>query len=90
MVHSFALVVDGMDLSSPGSSAADVLYEAGCDDAMLVTHDGEQQILFDRDADSFAAAVATAITAVETAVAGARVLRVERLDVAGLPPQLTA
>jgi len=89
-MFSFALVVDGIDLSNADSSAADALYEAGCDDAVLVTHDGEQQILFDRDANSFATAVATAISAVETAVRGARVLRVERLDLAGLPPRLTA
>jgi len=86
VVHSFTLVDEGVSLSSPDSAAADALYEAGCDDA-LVSHGVEQQIIFDRDADTFAAAVASAINAVETAVVGARVIRVERLDAAGLLPR---
>jgi len=87
VVHSFTLVNEGVSLSSPDSAAADALYEAGCDDALLVSHGVEQQIIFDRDADTFAAAVASAINAVETAVVGARVIRVERLDAAGLLPR---
>lgn len=87
MVHSFTLVVDGFDLVSPDSPAADALYEVGCDDAMLTSHGTEQQIVFDRDAPTFAAAVASAITAVETTLPGARVVRVDRLSPAGLPPR---
>lgn len=86
MVHSFTLVVDGVDLVSPDSPAPDALYEAGCDDALLTSHGAEQQIVFDRDASTFAAAVASAITAVETALPGARVIRVDRLA-AALPPR---
>jgi len=87
VVHSFTLVVDGVDLASPGSPAPDALYEAGCDDALLASHGAEQQIVFDRDASTFAAAVASAITAVETALPGARVMRIDRLSPAELPPR---
>lgn len=87
MVHSFTLVVVGIDLVSPDSPAPDALYEAGCDDAMLTSHGAEQQIVFDRDASTFAVAVASAITAVETALPGALVIRVDRLPPAELPPR---
>ena len=83
MIHSFAVVIDGVDLTSADSADADALYEAGCDDALLVSDAGVQRALFDREAPSFAEAVATAITAIETAVPGAQVLAVERTSPAG-------
>ncbi len=87
MVHSFTLVVDGADLVSPNSPAPDALYQAGCADALLVSHGAEQQMVFDREASTFAAAVASAITAVETALPGARVVRVDRLEATERPPR---
>ena len=86
MIHSFAVVIDGVDLTSPDSSDADALYEAGCNDALLTSSGSTQQAVFDREAPSFAAAVASAITAIESAVAGARVVAVERLDRADSAP----
>jgi hypothetical protein len=83
--HSFAVVIDGVDLTSPDSSDADVLYEAGCDDALLTSSAGVQRAIFDREASSFAAAVASAITAIESSIPGARVTAVERLDPAETP-----
>lgn len=80
MIHSFAVVIDGVDLTSPDSSDADALYEAGCNDALLTSSGSTQRAVFDREAPSFAAAVASAITAIESAVPGARVVGVERLD----------
>jgi hypothetical protein len=80
MIHSFAVVIDGVDLMSPDSSDADALYEAGCNDALLTSSGTTQRAVFDREAPSFAAAVASAITAIESAVPGARVVAVERLD----------
>jgi hypothetical protein len=66
VIHSFAVVIDGVDLASPESPDADALYEAGCDDALLVSDAGVQRAMFDREAPSFAEAVASAITAIET------------------------
>ena len=83
MIHSFSVVIDGVDLTSPGSPDADALYEAGCDDAVLVSDAGVQRAIFDREAPSFAEAVASAITAIETSVPGAQVRAVERASPAG-------
>ena len=80
MIHSFAVVVNGVDLTGPGSPHADALFEAGCDDALLTSDGGLQRLVFDREAPSFAAAVGSAITAIETAVPGACVVRIERLS----------
>ena len=83
MVHSFAVAIDGVDLTSPDSADADALYEAGCDDAVLTGSPDGQQAIFDREAPSFAAAVASAITAIEGSIPGARVIAIERLAPAG-------
>ena len=85
MQHSFAVVIDGVDLTGPDSPDADALYEAGCDDALLTSSGGVQRAVFDREAASFAAAVASAITAVESGIPGARVTAVERLNPAEAP-----
>ncbi len=86
MIHSFAVVIDGVDLTSPDSPDADALYGAGCDDALLTSSPGRQRAIFDREAPTFAAAVASAITAIQTSIPGARVVAVERLDPAGRAP----
>jgi hypothetical protein len=86
VIHSFAVVIDGVDLTSPDSSDADALYEAGCDDALLASSSGVQRVIFDRVAPSFAAAVASAIAAIESSIPGARVVAVERLDLAEAAP----
>ena len=86
MIYSFAVVIDGVDLTGPDSPHADALYEAGCDDALLTSSAGVQRAIFDREAASFAAAVASAITAIEASVPGARVVTVERLDSADPTP----
>lgn len=79
MIHSFSVVITGVDLTDPDSPHADALFEAGCDDALLTSDGGVQRAVFDREAPSFAAAVASAITAIESAVPGAQVIRIERL-----------
>ena len=86
MIYSFAVVIEGADLTSPDSSDADALYEAGCDDALPTSSGGTQRAVFDRNAPSFAAAVASAITAIESSIPGARVVAVERLDRASAAP----
>ena len=85
MQHSFAVVIDGVDLTSPDSPDADALYEADCDDALLASSADVQRAIFDREASSFAAAVASAITAIESGIPGARVTAVERLDPTEVP-----
>jgi len=84
VIYSFAVTIDGADLTSPDSPHPDALYEAGCDDALLTSSADEQRAIFDREAPSFADAVASAITAIETAIPGARVTAVERLDPASV------
>jgi hypothetical protein len=79
MIHSFAVVISGVDLTSAESPHADALYDAGCDDALLTGEGGVQRAVFDREAPTFAAAVASAITAIESSIPGARVVRIERL-----------
>jgi hypothetical protein len=83
--HPFAVVINGADLTSPGSPDADALYEAGCDDALLTSSAGVQRAIVDREAPSFAAAVASAITAIEPGIPGARVTAAGRLYPAGAP-----
>jgi len=85
VIHSFAVVIEGVDLTSPDSPDADALYEAGCDDALLTSSGKVQRVIFDREAPSFAAAVASAIAAIESTIPGARVVAVERLNPAGAP-----
>ena len=85
MPYSFAVVIDGVDLTSPDSPDADALYEAGCDDALPTSSAGVQRAVFDREAPSFAAAVASAITAIESSIPGAQVTAVERLAAADAP-----
>jgi hypothetical protein len=80
--HSFTVVIDGVDLTSPDSPDADVLYEGGCDDALLGSSAGAQRAVFDREAASFAA---DAITAIESGIPGARVMAAGRLDAAWAP-----
>ena len=86
MIHSFTVVIDGADLTSRDSPDADALYEAGCRDALLMSDGGVQRAIFDREAPSFAAAVASAITAIETSIPGARVVTIERTSPTGTPP----
>lgn len=88
MIHSFAVVVGGVDLMGQDGRDADALLEAGCDDAVLTSDGGVQRALFDREAPSFAAAVASAIAAIEGAIPGARVVQVERLPAAGATASL--
>jgi hypothetical protein len=72
--HEFTLLVEGADLQS--DAAQDALFEAGCDDATIGMTAGVQHLHFDREARSLAEALVSAITAVEEAVPGVRVVRV--------------
>jgi len=73
---SFTLTIEGADLMS--AEAQNALFEAGCDDATFSVSSGIQVADFDRESIEFADAVASAIRAIESAVAGARVVEVRR------------
>jgi hypothetical protein len=83
--HSFAVVIDGVDPTGPDSPDADALCEAGCGDALLASSAGVQRAIFDRETPGFAAAIAGAITAVESGIPGALVTAVGRPGPAGAP-----
>ena len=70
--HHFTLIVEGTDLQAEPTINA--LFEAGCDDATVGRVDGLQHVDFDREAESLAEAVLSAVRDVEK-VDGAAVLR---------------
>jgi hypothetical protein len=74
-IHSFTLFLSGADVLD--DEQFDALYEAGCDDALFGARDGAQYGAFDREADSFSEALASAIEDVSTAVPGLQVVRIE-------------
>jgi len=74
-IHSFTLFFSGADVLD--DEQLDALYEAGCDDALFGVRDGVQYGAFDRDADSFGEALASAIAGVTRAVPGVQVVRIE-------------
>ncbi len=78
MRSQFTLIVDGPDLQDDANLAA--LYAAGCDDATAGRVGTVQYLDFDREAESFPAAVEEAVDAVEGAVPGAQVVHLEPDD----------
>ena len=72
----FRLTIEDIDIEDDG--VLDALYEAGCSDALFGRVDGVAGGTFSRPARSFGAAVGSAITAIESAVPGACVVRAER------------
>lgn len=60
--------------------AANALYEAGCDDALIGSVDGIGRLIFGREADSCRDALLSAIENVEGAGIGARIERIEPYD----------
>jgi hypothetical protein len=73
-VHSFRLILGD---TGDFRRAADVLYGAGCDDALISRCDGVVSMDFNRDAPTRGQAITKAIRDVEAAGVGARVVRVE-------------
>jgi hypothetical protein len=74
-IHSFTLFLSGANVLN--DERLDALYEAGCDDALFGARDGAQYGAFDREADSFSEALASAIRDVTSTVRGLRVVRIE-------------
>lgn len=75
---SFSLVLGG--ISEPTAAVEDALYEAGCDDALLVFSGKIVALDFDRAAESFERAVLSAIEDVERSETNTTVLRVSPDD----------
>ncbi len=73
--HSFTIFFSGPDVLN--DEQFDALYEAGCDDALFGVRDGAQYGAFDREANSFSEALASAIGDVTSAVPGLQVVRIE-------------
>jgi len=61
--YQFTLTVEGPDLQS--DAAMDVLFENGCDDALVGRTDGIQYVDFDREAPSLETAILSAIADLE-------------------------
>jgi hypothetical protein len=74
-IHSFTLFLGGVDVLE--DEQLDALFEAGCDDALFGVRDGAQYAAFDREADSFGEALASAIRAVTSALPSLRIARIE-------------
>jgi hypothetical protein len=74
-MNSFTLFLEGADVFEDGHT--DALFDAGCNDAVFGERDGAQYAVFDREAESFGAALASAIDQVTSAVSGLTVVRVE-------------
>jgi hypothetical protein len=80
--YSFTLLIRGTDVLA--DEHTDALFEAGCDDALFGERDGVQYADFDREGNTFAAAVGSAVADIETAVPGALVVRVQPDDLVTL------
>lgn len=74
--YRFTVWVEGADVLS--DEAQEALFEAGCTDATFGLGDGIQTAEFDREAVDFSDSVATAIRAIESAIAGSRVVAIHR------------
>jgi hypothetical protein len=55
---SFVMGVSGIDVSNP--SYADLLFEAGCSDGLVFLENGKLFVEFDREAESYESALASA------------------------------
>lgn len=72
--YNFSLVITRPSVDE--ETAADRLYGGGCDDALFSVSGGVYEVEFDREARSLRAAVRSAISDVNKAGVGARVVRV--------------
>lgn len=76
--YRFTLMVDGPDLQE--AEHAEALFQMGCSDATIGRRGEVQYLDFDRSAETLAGAVFEAMAAIEGAVPGARVVRLEPDD----------
>ncbi len=72
-LHTFSIIVSGVDIYSDDFEEA--FFHAGCDDALIRVERGALILSFDRQAESFSAALESAMSDIRSA--GARVVRIE-------------
>ena len=75
MKYEFSIVLSPHEVTDKD---ADKLYEAGCDDASILTRDGVTRVQFDRHAASLDEALASAIQDVERSGLGVARVEIER------------
>jgi hypothetical protein len=73
--YHFVLVLS--NLSESNEQIEDALFEAGCDDALLIFRDKVPYLDFDRQATSLENALSSAIQQVKSTNLGIKVLRIE-------------
>lgn len=76
--YNFTIILSGV--TEPSDELEHALFEANCDDAILFFRDRVGYLEFDRESDSFAQAVLSAIIDVEKAEINVKPLRVEPSD----------
>jgi predicted DNA-binding transcriptional regulator AlpA len=74
-VYNFSLTLAGVSSKTPGLE--DALYVSGCDDGLICYYGKSVYVEFDRESDSFANAILSAISDIETAGIGAQVMSVD-------------
>jgi hypothetical protein len=74
-LYSFTLFLRGADVLQ--DEHLEALFDSGCSDALFGVRDGAQYAAFDREANSFSEALASAIDEVTRAVEGLEVVRIE-------------
>jgi hypothetical protein len=78
MKYEFSLILTAVEVTDED---ADKLYEAGCDDASILTRDGVTRLQFDRQAAHLDEALSTAIQSVERAGLSVSRVEIERREV---------
>lgn len=73
-IYQFTLVLDGVDEHTP--NIEDVLFEAGCDDALINYKNGTVYLDFDREGDDLEQVIISAIKDVEGVNMGATTVSV--------------
>mgnify|MGYP001112674886 FL=1 len=68
----FSLTLDGVTADTTGLE--DALHSAGCDDALICFYGKTVYLEFDRESDNFAHAICSAISDIESANIGAKVI----------------
>ena len=80
--YRFIAYFKGVDYMS--EDMAEALYEAGCDDCLPGSSDGEAYAYFDREAERFEEAVASVIANVKTAGYEVQRVQINESDLAEL------
>ena len=72
--YTFTLALEGVDHHTPNLD--DVVFQAGCDDALLYSRNGGVFLDFEREGSSFEEAVNSAINDLENASLVAKLIKI--------------